>query len=135
MNEFRLLGRTISSGAQTMRKKLSSNSVSSTTSGAENNATNSSDEFSHYDSHLASLSVKLIKVLRDSPDGLVDLKSIMQCLNSRSRRRLYDTVNVLVGIGLIEKDVNGVLIWKGGGIESNSKARLLCFSPKEDANF
>ena len=117
--EERATSRSGAVGFQNIRQKHSSSSVSTTISGIEN--ITSSDDFSHFDSHLASLSVKLIKVLRDSPDGLVDLKSIMQCLNSKSRRRVYDIVNVLVGIGLIEKDNNGVLIWKGGGIESNSK--------------
>lgn len=74
------------------------------------------------DPNVNRLSVKLVKLLRDAPEGLLDLKTVATCLNSRNKRRIYDIVNVLTGVGLVEKDPNSsVLIWKGGGPFSNSR--------------
>ncbi|XP_075247855.1 uncharacterized protein LOC142340955 [Convolutriloba macropyga] len=80
------------------------------------------DETLFCDSNVNKLSVKLVKLLRDSPEGVLDLKTIVSCLNPKNKRRMYDIVNVLSGVGLIEKEFNSsVLIWKGGGPFSNSR--------------
>ena len=80
------------------------------------------DEQLVVDSNVNKLAVKLVKLLRDTKEGVLDLKNITRALNVKNKRRIYDIVNVLTGIGLIEKELHStVVIWKGGGPFSNSK--------------
>jgi hypothetical protein len=52
---------------------------------------------------LTSLTSKFMTLLQESPNGVLDLRSLVESIPIRQKRRVYDITNVLEGIGLIEK--------------------------------
>lgn len=66
--------------------------------------TNSSsfDTGSRYDTSLGLLTKKFVDLLEGTSDGIIDLNVASVQLNVQ-KRRIYDVVNVLEGIGILEK--------------------------------
>ncbi|OAF65143.1 hypothetical protein A3Q56_07147 [Intoshia linei] len=62
---------------------------------------------------LGLLTIKFVQLLKNSKDGMVDLKVAVNVLQVRQKRRIYDITNVLEGIGLIEKCSKSIIRWKG----------------------
>lgn len=52
-----------------------------------------------------------MQLLRDSPDGIVDLNYAAAQLEVQ-KRRIYDITNVLEGIGMIEKKGKNNVRWR-----------------------
>lgn len=69
---------------------------------------------------LTALTTKFMTLLQESPNGVLDLRSLVDSIPSRQKRRVYDITNVLEGIGLIEKYSKNSIRWKGGGPKTNS---------------
>jgi hypothetical protein len=69
---------------------------------------------------LSALTSKFMKLLQESPSGVLDLRSLVKSIPTRQKRRVYDITNVLEGIGLIEKYSKNSIRWKGGGPRTNS---------------
>ncbi|KAG8070926.1 hypothetical protein GUJ93_ZPchr0006g42240 [Zizania palustris] len=65
-----------------------------------------------YDSSLGLLTKKFINLLKQAPDGTLDLNNAAETLEVQ-KRRIYDITNVLEGIGLIEKTLKNRIRWKG----------------------
>ncbi|XP_039844076.1 transcription factor E2FA-like isoform X2 [Panicum virgatum] len=65
-----------------------------------------------YDSSLGLLTKKFINLLKQAPDGILDLNQAAETLEVQ-KRRIYDITNVLEGIGLIEKTLKNRIRWKG----------------------
>jgi len=65
-----------------------------------------------YDSSLGLLTKKFINLLKQAPDGILDLNIAAETLEVQ-KRRIYDITNVLEGIGLIEKTLKNRIRWKG----------------------
>ncbi|TKW39572.1 hypothetical protein SEVIR_1G187500v4 [Setaria viridis] len=65
-----------------------------------------------YDSSLGLLTKKFINLLKQAPDGILDLNNAAETLEVQ-KRRIYDITNVLEGIGLIEKTLKNRIRWKG----------------------
>lgn len=65
-----------------------------------------------YDSSLGLLTKKFISLLKQAPDGILDLNNAAETLEVQ-KRRIYDITNVLEGIGLIEKKLKNRIRWKG----------------------
>ena len=58
-------------------------------------------------------------------EGVLDLRSLVESIPIRQKRRVYDITNVLEGIGLIEKFSKNSIRWKGGGPKTNSDETLV----------
>lgn len=69
---------------------------------------------------LTALTTKFMTLLQESHNGILDLRSLVDSIPSRQKRRVYDITNVLEGIGLIEKYSKNSIRWKGGGPKTNS---------------
>ncbi|KAL5216632.1 hypothetical protein ABZP36_008033 [Zizania latifolia] len=64
-----------------------------------------------YDSSLGLLTNEFINLLKQVPDGILDLNNATETLEVQ-KRRIYDITNVLEGIGLIEKTLKNRIRWK-----------------------
>lgn len=69
-------------------------------------------KFGRYDTSLGLLTKKFVSLLREAPEGVLDLNSASGLLNV-PKRRIYDITNVLEGINLIEKRSKNNIQWKG----------------------
>eukprot|EP00123_Amoebidium_parasiticum_P014679 comp22597_c0_seq1/m.34634 comp22597_c0_seq1/g.34634 ORF comp22597_c0_seq1/g.34634 comp22597_c0_seq1/m.34634 type:complete len:343 (-) comp22597_c0_seq1:313-1341(-) len=67
-----------------------------------------------FDTSLGLLTKKFTTLLREVPDGILDLNKAAETLGV-PKRRIYDITNVLEGIGLIEKKSKNNIQWKGVG--------------------
>ncbi|NXB39338.1 E2F2 factor, partial [Eulacestoma nigropectus] len=72
-------------------------------------------EKTRYDTSLGLLTKKFIRLLNESPDGVVDLNRAAEVLEVQ-KRRIYDITNVLEGIQLIRKKSKNHIQWMGIGI-------------------
>jgi transcription factor E2F4/5 len=61
---------------------------------------------------LGLLTVRFVKLLQESKDGVVDLKTAAELLDVKQKRRIYDITNVLEGIGLLVKNSKNIIQWK-----------------------
>jgi transcription factor E2F3 len=66
-----------------------------------------------YDNSLGLLTRRFVVLLKESPDGVLDLNHAAATLDVQ-KRRIYDITNVLEGINLIEKKGKNNIRWKGG---------------------
>ncbi|CAB1425750.1 unnamed protein product [Pleuronectes platessa] len=64
-------------------------------------------------SSLRLLTTKFVELLQEAKGGLLDLKVAMRLLAVRRKRRLYDIINVLEGIGLISRVTSHYIKWRG----------------------
>ncbi|KFQ25636.1 Transcription factor E2F2, partial [Mesitornis unicolor] len=78
-------------------------------------APKSPGEKTRYDTSLGLLTKKFIRLLSESPDGVVDLNRAAEALEGQ-KRRIYDITNVLEGIQLIRKKSKNNIQWMGTGI-------------------
>lgn len=65
-------------------------------------ASSSFDTGSRYDTSLGLLTKKFVDLLEGTSDGIIDL-NVASVQLSVQKRRIYDVVNVLEGIGILEK--------------------------------
>lgn len=74
-----------------------------------------------YDTSLGLLTKKFMDLLKESPEGVVDLNECSQKLQVQ-KRRIYDITNVLEGIGILEKKSKNQIQWskRGNGSICNS---------------
>ncbi|XP_008943647.1 PREDICTED: transcription factor E2F2-like, partial [Merops nubicus] len=72
-------------------------------------------EKTRYDTSLGLLTKKFIRLLSESPDGVVDLNRAAEVLEVQ-KRRIYDITNVLEGIQLICKKSKNNIQWMGTGL-------------------
>ncbi|XP_075294093.1 transcription factor E2F2 [Opisthocomus hoazin] len=72
-------------------------------------------EKTRYDTSLGLLTKKFIRLLSESPDGVVDLNRAAEVLEVQ-KRRIYDITNVLEGIQLIRKKSKNHIQWMGTGL-------------------
>ncbi|XP_066191267.1 transcription factor E2F2 [Sylvia atricapilla] len=86
-------------------------------------------EKTRYDTSLGLLTKKFIRLLNESPDGVVDLNRAAEVLEVQ-KRRIYDITNVLEGIQLICKKSKNHIQWMGTGIFEDAamvaKQQVLC---------
>jgi transcription factor E2F3 len=64
-----------------------------------------------YDNSLGLLTRRFVALLKESPDGCLDLNGAAAALDVQ-KRRIYDITNVLEGIGLIEKKGKNNVRWR-----------------------
>ena len=64
------------------------------------------------DTSLGLLTKNFVQLLRDAPDGQVNLNDAAARLGSQ-KRRIYDITNVLEGIQLITKNSKNMIQWRG----------------------
>ncbi|CAH8287778.1 unnamed protein product [Schistosoma intercalatum] len=84
-------------------------------------------DLNRHEKSLGLLTEKFVQLLKEAPDGILDLKMAADFLAVRQKRRIYDITNVLEGIGLIEKRTKNSIQWKGGSAATNGpdiQARL-----------
>ncbi|KAF8564249.1 hypothetical protein P879_09544 [Paragonimus westermani] len=84
-------------------------------------------DLNRHEKSLGLLTEKFVQLLKEAPDGILDLKMAADYLAVRQKRRIYDITNVLEGIGLIEKRTKNSIQWKGGSAATNGpdiQARL-----------
>ncbi|VDL61700.1 unnamed protein product [Hymenolepis diminuta] len=84
-------------------------------------------DLNRHEKSLGLLTEKFVQLLKEAPDGILDLKLAADFLAVRQKRRIYDITNVLEGIGLIEKRTKNSIQWKGGSAATNGpdiQARL-----------
>ncbi|XP_035775966.1 transcription factor E2F4-like [Anopheles albimanus] len=72
------------------------------------------------DKSLTLLTLGMVKMLRESPDGSLFLGEVVKMLRVDQKRRVYDVTNVLEGIGLIEKTGKNHVRWIGEELTSES---------------
>uniref|UniRef100_A0A8V5HDK0 Uncharacterized protein n=1 Tax=Melopsittacus undulatus TaxID=13146 RepID=A0A8V5HDK0_MELUD len=80
-------------------------------------------EKTRYDTSLGLLTKKFIRLLHESPDGVVDLNHAAEALGVQ-KRRIYDITNVLEGIQLIRKKSKNHIQWMGTGIFEDTAVML-----------
>ncbi|XP_057271028.1 transcription factor E2F2 [Pezoporus wallicus] len=80
-------------------------------------------EKTRYDTSLGLLTKKFIRLLHESPDGVVDLNRAAEVLGVQ-KRRIYDITNVLEGIQLIRKKSKNHIQWMGTGIFEDTAVML-----------
>ncbi|XP_061229687.1 transcription factor E2F2 [Neopsephotus bourkii] len=80
-------------------------------------------ERTRYDTSLGLLTKKFIRLLHESPDGVVDLNRAAEVLGVQ-KRRIYDITNVLEGIQLIRKKSKNHIQWMGTGIFEDTAVML-----------
>ncbi|XP_050077875.1 transcription factor E2F5 [Anopheles maculipalpis] len=66
-----------------------------------------------FDKSLTMLTRSVVKMLRETPDGVLYLRDVSSTLSNRQKRRIYDVTNVLEGIGLVKKQVKNHIKWIG----------------------
>ncbi|THD23469.1 putative transcription factor [Fasciola hepatica] len=76
-------------------------------------------DLNRHEKSLGLLTEKFVQLLKEAPDGILDLKMAADFLAVRQKRRIYDITNVLEGIGLIEKRTKNSIQWKGGSAATN----------------
>ncbi|XP_037587252.1 transcription factor E2F4-like [Cebus imitator] len=76
---------------------------------------------SRHEKNLGLLTTKLVLLLQEAKDGVLDLKLAADTLAVRQKRRIYDITNVSEGIGLIEKKSKNSIQWKGVGPGCNTR--------------
>ncbi|KAK3578409.1 hypothetical protein CHS0354_035610 [Potamilus streckersoni] len=78
-------------------------------------------ERTRYDTSLGLLTKKFVGLIKNSPDGVLDLNKASEYLEVQ-KRRIYDITNVLEGINLIAKKSKNNIQWKGctNSIAANS---------------
>ncbi|CAH8500203.1 unnamed protein product [Dicrocoelium dendriticum] len=84
-------------------------------------------DLNRHEKSLGLLTEKFVQLLKEAPDGILDLKMAADFLAVRQKRRIYDITNVLEGIGLIDKRTKNSIQWKGGSASTNGpdiQARL-----------
>lgn len=64
-----------------------------------------------FDKSLTMLTRSVVKMLRETPDGVLYLRDVSSTLSNRQKRRIYDVTNVLEGIGLVKKQVKNHIKW------------------------
>uniref|UniRef100_A0A8B9Z4V4 E2F transcription factor 2 n=1 Tax=Buteo japonicus TaxID=224669 RepID=A0A8B9Z4V4_9AVES len=101
-------------GIQLIRKK-SKNNIQMGGVSRFLTAPKSPGEKTRYDTSLGLLTKKFIRLLSESPDGVVDLNRAAEVLEVQ-KRRIYDITNVLEGIQLIRKKSKNNIQWMGTGI-------------------
>lgn len=69
------------------------------------------DPNNRYDNSLGLLTRKFVALLKESPEGILDLNFAAKELDVQ-KRRIYDITNVLEGIGLIEKNSKNNVRWR-----------------------
>jgi hypothetical protein len=70
------------------------------------------------DNSLGVLTSRFVKLIKDAPEGCIDLNTASTLLNVQ-KRRIYDITNVLEGIGLIEKSSKNNIRWTGQPLSSS----------------
>lgn len=78
---------------------------------AAGSGTADADKGCRYDSSLGLLTTKFVTLLKESPDGTLDLNLAADALHVQ-KRRIYDITNVLEGIGIIEKKSKNNIKWR-----------------------
>ncbi|XP_053672372.1 transcription factor E2F5-like [Anopheles nili] len=73
-----------------------------------------------FDKSLTMLTHIVVKMLRDTPDGVLYLGDVSQTLSERQKRRIYDVTNVLEGIGLVKKQAKNHIKWIGEELTTES---------------
>lgn len=91
------------------KRPRSTNGAPSATAPAS--AAQENDKGCRYDSSLGLLTTKFVNLLKESPDGALDLNIAADKLHVQ-KRRIYDITNVLEGIGIIEKKSKNNIKWR-----------------------
>lgn len=73
-----------------------------------------------YDGSLVQLTRRFMDLVRDAPEGVLDLNEVSRTLGVR-KRRVYDITNVLDGIRLIQKRSKNLIQWVGSDIKHITK--------------
>ncbi|XP_049279553.1 transcription factor E2F5 [Anopheles funestus] len=73
-----------------------------------------------FDKSLTMLTRSVVKMLRETPDGVLYLRDVSSTLSNRQKRRIYDVTNVLEGIGLVKKQVKNHIKWIGEELTTQS---------------
>ncbi|VDQ13833.1 unnamed protein product [Trichobilharzia regenti] len=81
-------------------------------------------ELNRHEKSLGLLTEKFVQLLKEAPDGILDLKMAADLLAVRQKRRIYDITNVLEGIGLIEKRTKNSIQWNAATNGPDIQARL-----------
>ncbi|KAK6644852.1 hypothetical protein RUM43_001125 [Polyplax serrata] len=118
------------SSAKRMRTN-STSSVASVSQAFSPSPTGKCKPSNRYDTSLGLLTRRFVTLLKDSPDGVVDLNVASETLEVQ-KRRIYDITNVLEGIGILEKKSKNNIQWRGSprGFDFCDKSRSEDDSPK-----
>lgn len=113
-----------SSAGSATKAQPSSTCSTPTSSVSSSSSKKRYSEGTRYDTSLGLLTKKFIDLLKESPEGVVDLNIASTKLNVQ-KRRIYDITNVLEGIGILEKKSKNNIQWKLGNslcnIEKNDR--------------
>jgi transcription factor E2F3 len=72
------------------------------------------------DNSLGVLTSRFVKLIKEAPEGSMDLNTASIILDVQ-KRRIYDITNVLEGIGLIEKLAKNNIRWTGQPLSTGSQ--------------
>ncbi len=90
--------------------RMPSPSFAAATVSSRDSALISATSAHRIDNSLGLLTKRFVQLLRESPDGTVDLNGAASQLDVQ-KRRIYDITNVLEGVGIIEKKGKNNVQW------------------------
>jgi E2F/DP family winged-helix DNA-binding domain len=76
-----------------------------------------------HDNSLSVLTKKFIELIRNSPDGTIDLNRAVEVLGVQ-KRRIYDITNVLEGINYVEKLQKNTIRWIGAAEDPSQEKEI-----------
>ncbi|XP_061151062.1 transcription factor E2F5-like [Syngnathus typhle] len=77
-----------------------------------------------HEKSLGLLTMKFVALLKETRDGVFDLRKAAEILAVKQKRRVYDITNVLEGVGLIEKITQNIIQWRGETKGSQNQEEL-----------
>ncbi|CEF61140.1 Transcription factor E2F/dimerisation partner (TDP) domain and Winged helix-turn-helix DNA-binding domain-containing protein [Strongyloides ratti] len=64
--------------------------------------------------NLIGLTKKFIQYLQNSKSNVIDINVALEQLQVKGKKKIYDIINILENIGLIERKTSNLIQWKGG---------------------
>uniref|UniRef100_H3A1F2 E2F transcription factor 6 n=1 Tax=Latimeria chalumnae TaxID=7897 RepID=H3A1F2_LATCH len=74
-----------------------------------------------FDVSLVYLTRRFMELMKEAPNGILDLNQVAKTLGVR-KRRVYDITNVLDGIHLVQKRSKNLIQWVGSDVEHRDPA-------------
>ncbi|KAI1289735.1 Transcription factor E2F3 [Halotydeus destructor] len=126
----------LSGQSKSINQKASNNLLNNISASTNALQSNSSKAAKHrYETSLGQLTKKFITLLKQAPEGVLNLNEASTMLDVQ-KRRIYDITNVLEGVGLLEKTSKNNIRWNGGLLDEddpNSPLNILAATPSSSA--
>uniref|UniRef100_A0A0K0EJ63 E2F_TDP domain-containing protein n=1 Tax=Strongyloides stercoralis TaxID=6248 RepID=A0A0K0EJ63_STRER len=90
------------------------------------------DEDEKNNNNLVGLTKNFIQYLQSSKSNVIDINVALEQLQVKRKRKIYDIINILENVGLIEKKSSNLVQWKGGTWPPKNGQKLDLKSPDKN---